>query len=193
MNRKLPRAVQQHPPPLLALVGGLTATLLLTSCMHLAPLLGLPFLDMPRLIGGVFTSAPAAALGIGFALFLLGGAVVAPLLLALFWPQLPGRESGLTGSLLKGVILGLALWFLSGLFLPVLGAVNRLAGLEGPGLFAWGTGWGGVASHLLGHLVYGAVLGAVTAMGQGMGVLETAGWPGYSTAGAGARRDFGQS
>lgn len=193
MNKKLPRTVQEHPPPLLVLVGGLTATLLLTSCIHLAPLLGLPFLDLPRLIGGAFTSAPAAALGIGFALFLLGGAVAAPLLLAFLWPGLPGRESGLTGSLLKGVVLGLALWLLSGLLLPVLGAVNRLAGIESPGLFAWEAGWGGVAALLLGHLLYGAVLGAVSATGQGMGVLETSGWPGYSTAGAGARGDLGQS
>lgn len=193
MNGKLPRTIQEHPPPLLALLGGLVATILLTSCMHLAPLLGLPFLDMPRLIGGVFTSAPGAALGIGFALFLLGGAVAGPLLLALLWPKLPGRETGLAGGLVKGVLLGLALWFLSGLFLPLLGAVNRLAGVESPGFFAWEAGWGGVAAHLLGHLVYGAVLGAIAATGQGMGVLETAGWPGYSTAGAGARRDFGQS
>lgn len=193
MNKKLPRTLQEHPPPLLAFVGGATGTVLIAACMQLAPAFGLPLLDLPRLTGGAVTSAPGLALGIGWTVFVIGGAIAAPLLLSLAWPRLPGAETGPAGALLKGAAFGTAMWVLSGLVLPVLGALGRLGDAEGLGLFARHAGWSGVAMLLAGHLLYGVALAVISDTGRGMGVLETIGWPGYSTAGAGARREVGQA
>ena len=175
-----PAAGVPRPSLVLATLGGAVGVLLLSALLFLAPALGFPFLDLPHLMGGIFTESAGAAFWLGFALFFLGGWLIAPLLFLLLWPMLPGgAEVNLGNGLLKGVIWGVLLWVVSGLLLPVLGWINQLAGLENPGFFALGAGVLAALALLLGHLLYGAVLGLVAVMARGIAPIDTLGWYEY--------------
>jgi hypothetical protein len=172
------------------LLGGMIATLLLSALLFVAPALGFPapeqavgspFLDIPHVVGGVFTSNPAAASWIGFWLFFVGGAFVFAPLLGPVWRLLPGKDVGFTGAVVKGLLWGLALWVLSGLLLALFAALNRLspASVAHPRFFAAAQGILGAAGLLIGHLVYGVSVALVAAMPQGITLIETIGWEGY--------------
>lgn len=180
-----PVALTPKPGVLLSLLGGLVAMLLLSALIFLAPVLGFPFIDLPRIVGGLFTESPAAAFSLGFWLFFLVGVFVFAPLLSVVWMVLPGRGVGIRSALVKGLAWGLALWVASGLLLPAFFALNRLGEAAlgpNPGLFAIRTGWLGAAGVLGGHLAFGAALALVAVMGRGMAPLETLGWSGYEKA-----------
>ena len=65
-----PATLRHRPATGILLLGGMIATLLLSALLFVAPALGFPapeqavaspFLDIPQVVGGVFTSNPAAA------------------------------------------------------------------------------------------------------------------------------------
>jgi hypothetical protein len=169
-----------RPSLVLATLGGAVATVLLSALLFLSPAFGFPFVDFPRLAGGVFVADAAAAFWLGYAIFFLGGWLVFPLLFTLAWPMLPGgREVGLRNGLVKGLAWGAILWVLSGLALPVLGWLNQAGSIGNPGFFALGAGLLATAGVLLGHLVYGAALGVIAVMGRGISPIDTLGWYEY--------------
>ncbi len=170
-----PAVLAPTPAAVSTLTGSLVATLLLTAIIFSAPAFALPFIDIPRLIGGVFTSSAAVAFWLGYWLFFAAGVFVFGPLLALAWEALPGYPIGFGGALAKGVVFGGALWVLMGLVLPVLGSLNR-AGIGNPGLFALGEGIAGAAVLLAGHIAYGLTAALVSAMPQGIKPLDTLGW-----------------
>lgn len=177
-----PKIMQPQAAFLMAVLGGATATILMTALLYLAPVVGLPLLDMPRLIGGLFSADGAVALGLGYVLFFLGGALVMPLFLAYFWPSLPGEGIGFLGAAVKGLIFGLIAFALSGLMLWLLGVLNRLEGLASPGPFALSLGLGGLLVLLVVHLLYGLAVALVAAVPQGISPIDTLGWTGYRQA-----------
>lgn len=173
-------ALTDHPSLIPTSLGGAAATILLSALLFLAPVFGFPFIDFPRLVGGLFTADPETAFGLGFGLFFITGWLIFAPALAFAWKALPGDDVRFTGALLKGVLWGLILWGLSGLLLPLFGAWNRLEGLQNPGFFALGTGLLGALAVLLGHLAYGVVVALVAAMGQGISPMDTLGWMGHA-------------
>jgi TM2 domain-containing membrane protein YozV len=162
----------------LTILGGMVATVLLAALIHLAPVLGLPLIDLPRLVGAVFSRDPGTALGVGYAIFVVAGMVVFPLLLSLLWPALPGHDATFGGALLKGLLAGLILWVLSGVLLPLFGALGRLPTdeLQNPGFFALGAGLLGPVVLLAHQLLYGLTLALVAAMGRDVSPVDTIGW-----------------
>jgi hypothetical protein len=176
-----PTTLQPKPSFLLALQGGLVASILLSALIFLGPAFGLRFVDIPGLLGGLFTANAAIAFGVGFLLFFIPGVIVFPSLLAVYWYQLPGPNIGFIGGALKGLLLGIGLWLLTGLLLPLLGAINQLA-IAGPGFFALDYGLPTALGFLAAYLIYGLALGLLTAVGQGIEPLEAVGWPGYKKA-----------
>jgi hypothetical protein len=178
-----PATLTPRPSIVLLLLGGLVGTLLATALVHLAPAFGFPFVDAPRLIGGVFVADPAGALGLGYALYFLAGVFVVAPALGLSWPSLPGHPLGLGGAVLRGVAWAVALWVLWGLALPLLGALTRLEGpgLD-PGLFATSGGALGAVWLLVVQAGYALAAALVAAMGRGIEPLDTLGWQGYGTA-----------
>jgi hypothetical protein len=176
-----PSTLIPRPSIFLAFLGGAAATVLLSALLYLAPLLGLPLVDMPLALGGILAAEPGLALGVGYLLFFVGGAVASPFFLAGAWPYLPGGGVGFAGGALKGLVWGSGLWLLSGLLLGLAGMVNRLPepALASPGFFALGFGLVAAVSFLAAHLFYGLVLGLITAMGQDIEPLDTLGWEGY--------------
>lgn len=175
-----PTAMNPSPSVLLVTLAGAVATVLLSALLFLAPVLGIPFVDIPHLVGGVFSYNASAAFWLGFWLFFVGGWIISPILFSVFWPMLPGgREVTFTNGLIKGLVWGVILWIVSGLLLPLLGWISQLNGLANPGFFALGEGVLAALGLLLGHLAYGIALGLVSAMGHGISPLSVMGWYGY--------------
>lgn len=179
-----PATLNPHPSAVLATLGGAAGTVLLMALLFLSPALGIPFVDVPRLVGGIFTPDPAAAFWLGSAVFFLGGWLVFPVGFAMAWPLLPGgSEVTLPHALVKGLLLGGVLWVLSGLLLPALGWFSQLSNLENPGFFALGEGVLAAAGVLLGHLLYGVAVALVAAMSRGMAPIDLLGWYEYEKSG----------
>lgn len=176
-----PEVLTPRPSALLAVLGGGVATLLFSALLYLMPALGLPFLDLPRLVGGLFTGDLDAAFWLGHLIFWVAGVVIIPVLLVRLWPALPGAHVGFGGALVKGLLWGLLLWVACGLLLSPSAALNPLTdqGVQNPGLFALRLGLPGAAWVLAGHLAYGLAVALIAAMGQGISPLDTLGWPGY--------------
>ncbi len=177
-----PTVLEPHPSVVMSMTGGLVATVLLSGLLMGAPLLGLPLIEYPLLIGGIFTFNSTVALWLGFWFFLLVGIFGIPAGLSLVWPLLPGRDVGIPGSFLKGVVYGFGLWILNGVALPIAGVLNRIGETPRPGPFAIRFGFLGAGELLLWSLVYGVALALITGMSHGMKPLDLLGWMGYRVA-----------
>jgi hypothetical protein len=144
---------------------GLGATVALTAIMLLAQLIGLSRMDIPMMLGTMFSEDLDRARVIGFFIHLLNGQVFGLLYAAAFW------------------LLGFATWWLGALFgafhglsallviVPLLpGAHRRMASersgphldavLEPPGLLALNYGRETPLVTMIAHVIYGVLLGA---------------------------------
>ena len=143
---------------------GLGATVALTGMMLLAQMAGLSRMDLPLMLGTMFSDVPDRARVLGFVFHLLNGQVFALFYAAAF------------------SLLGLATWWLGAIFglfhglaaltviVPLLpGAHRRMASerggprldavLEPPGFLALNYGRETPAVTLVAHVIYGALLG----------------------------------
>lgn len=169
-----PIVISAHPSFLMATVGGAVATVLATSLMYGGPVLGLPSVDVPRIIGHVFAASDSWAFSIGYALYFLGGVLVLPLLLVTAWHVLPGADVGFAAALIKSM-WGVLLWIASALLVPVLaaiGGVRHLFGLESPVSAA--------AALFVTCVIYGLTTSLIAAMDQGISAFDTVGWTSVS-------------
>lgn len=133
-----------HPSLGRAVGGGFVGTLVMTMMMYLvAPMMGLN-MDIAAMLGGMLGTGWAG----GMAMHFLNGTIIFPLIYA-FWLYgwLPGNPT------LKGTTWGVILWLAAQLaVMPMMGA----------GVFS--AAMGGMmaaAGSLVGHLLYGALLGAI--------------------------------
>lgn len=127
------------------MAGGLAGTLVMTAMMYfVAPMMmGMP-MDIAAMLGSMLGGSWAAGMAMHFML----GTVVFPALYALvLYAKLPGAPA------MRGALWGVALWLMAQLVvMPMMGG----------GLFS--SQMGGMmaaVSSLLGHLVYGGLLGAI--------------------------------
>ncbi len=164
------------------LLGGLTGTVLLTAGIRLASSLEVAVVDLPNLLGGVFSGDEQRAFTAGHAVFLAAGVLVLPLFLAALWPFAPGDRFTFRGALIRGALFGLALFVLAGILLPLLGVLSSLpdVGVLDPGPFAVGLGLSGVAQLLLGTQVYALTAALVAAMPRGLQPMDAVGWGWWS-------------
>lgn len=84
------------------LLSGFTGTVLITALVRVTSSLGGEVVDLPQLMGGVFSADRGTAFTAGHALFLIAGVLVLPLLLALLWPFAPGDRFTFGGALVRG-------------------------------------------------------------------------------------------
>jgi uncharacterized protein DUF6789 len=138
-----------------AILGGIVGTIVLTMLMYIAaPMMGIPKMDIAAMLGSML-----GGWTIGMVMHFVNGAILFPLIYAfVVFSKLRG------GPVTKGILWGTTLWLVAGLvMMPMMGA----------GLF--GTANGGMmaaVASLIGHLVYGALLGAIA--GRPAPRLETA-------------------
>jgi hypothetical protein len=164
------------------LLGGFTGTVLVTAALRLTSSLGAAVVDLPELMGGVFSGDRSTAFTAGHTLFLVAGILVLPLGLAALWPFAPGSRFTFRGALVRGVLFGLGLFVVSGVLVPLLGAVSHVAGVSflEPGPFGVGLGVSGPLQLLLGTQLYAVTMALVAAMPRGLQPLDAVGWGWWS-------------
>ena len=134
-----------------ALLGGLVATIVMTlMMMYVAPMMTGQPMDIAALIGGMLGNSYA----MGMLMHLILGIVVFPLVYVyVLYEHLPGSPA------LRGAIWGVILWVLAAVVvMPMAGAGFLMANIGG--MMA-------LVAALIGHLVYGGLLGAIAGAGQG--------------------------
>jgi hypothetical protein len=155
-----------HPSK--AILGGFAATLVLTVMMYTGPLIGMPELDIAALLGWAITGdmpEPLSAVWwLAMTEHFVNGSVIFPLFYAyLLFPLLPGRPW------MRGVCWGLLLF----LFAQMVAAPLVLC----IGFFSryWEPQALTVLGSLAGHIVYGAIFGAIAGQ-QALGLPWTKWW-----------------
>ena len=152
-----------------ALAGGAVGTILLTSGLRVAQELGLTRMDIPLLLGTIFTDRRGWASAVGYAIHFSNGLVFALAYYGVF------RAVGHTGWLF-GAALGLVHASLAGgaLLTVLLPAVHPRMGtpwsdaeetplLEAPGFLLKNYGRRTLIWTLAGHVLYGAIVGGFAA------------------------------
>ncbi|NIR46891.1 DUF1440 domain-containing protein, partial [candidate division KSB1 bacterium] len=136
-----------------AIMTGVVATIVMTIMMYLAPVMGMPKMDIAAMLGKFVMDEPAPTGStpwtVGMLIHLINGAIFFPLVYAfVFSPQLSWQPW------VKGLFFGLVLWFASQLIvMPMMGAGAFSTETSQPGLMVIGS--------LFGHIVYGVLLGAL--------------------------------
>lgn len=152
-----------------ALAGGAVGTILLTSGLRVAQELGWTRMDIPLLLGTVFTDRRGPASVIGYVVHFINGLLFALAYYAVF------RAVGHAGWLF-GAALGLVHASLAGgaLLTVLLPAVHPRMGspwsdaeetplLEAPGFLLMNYGRRTLIWTLVGHVIYGAIVGGFAA------------------------------
>jgi uncharacterized membrane protein YagU involved in acid resistance len=133
-----------HPNPVRAMVGGFAGTVVMTAMMYVvAPMMGLN-MDIAQMLGSMLGNSWMA----GMMMHFVNGTVIFPLIYVyVLYAWLPGSP------LVKGILWGVILWFLAqAVVMPMMGG----------GFFS--SAMGGmmaVMGSLMGHLLYGGLLGAI--------------------------------
>lgn len=126
-----------------AIGAGFVATLVMTVLMYMAPMMGMPEMDIAGMLGNF--------LGIGWTMGMIvhfiNGTIIFPLVYAyLIYRILPGSATA------RGVGWGLILFLLAQIVvMPMMGGGVFSSATPAPMMMVMGS--------LLGHLLYGAVLG----------------------------------
>jgi len=133
-----------------SLLGGFVGTLALTLMMYgVAPMMGAGKMDIAGMLGKMF-----GGWWIGMLMHFFNGIVIFPLIYALIlYRMLPGSP------VVKGMMWAAILWLISQLMvMPMMGA----------GVFSMNEG-GMMAAigSLIGHLIYGSLLGGIAGTGAG--------------------------
>lgn len=144
-------------------LGGLAATLAITMMMYLvAPMMGLN-MDIAAMLGSMLGGYWWA----GLLMHVMLGAVVFPLAYAfVLYYFLPGSPT------VKGITFGVALWLLAQLVvMPMMGA----------GFFSANAGgMMAAAGSLMGHVLFGSVLGYVVKPGENVSPRQGQDDPGHA-------------
>lgn len=132
-----------------AVLGGFVGTLLITAMMYLvAPMM----LGKPMDIASMLGTLVGAGAAFGMVWHFVNGSLIFPAVYVAIHPGLPGQPW------LRGTLFGIALWVLAQtIVMPMMGA----------GFFSANVG-GAMAAmgSLIGHLLYGAALGAIAGGGR---------------------------
>ena len=139
------------------LIGGFFATAAMTMLMYAAPMMGMPKMDIATLLGSMFLSSPTPAFLVGMAIHLMMGTLLFPVIYHFTLQPVSGTGRS------QGIVLGTILWAVANLMvMPMMGAVHPLVKsgmMPAPGLLMLNLGILAPMGSLMGHLLYGVVLG----------------------------------
>jgi hypothetical protein len=132
-------------------LAGAAGTAAMTMLMVVGPLMGMPKMAIGEMLGGFLGIGTAA----GWAMHLAIGLILATVYAAVFVTRLPGAPA------LRGAIYGVGVFLMAQLVVtPMMGG----------GVFSGGNVMM-IAGSLMGHLVYGAIVGALYGAGKWTGEL----------------------
>jgi len=127
------------------LKGGIIATAVMTMLMLVAPMMGMP--EMP--IGNMLAGFMGIPVWMGWVMHFVIGTVLAAAYVFIWKNRLPGS------AVVKGLLFALIPFFMAQIIvMPMMGAGLFSANTPAPMMMVMGS--------LIGHLVYGAVLGPVS-------------------------------
>ena len=127
-----------------AILAGLVATAAMTMLMLVGPMMGMP--KMP--IGDMLASFMGIPVILGWTAHFMIGAALALIYVFVFAERLPGSGA------VRGALYGLIPWFLAQVMVnPMMGAGIFAINTPAPLMMVMGS--------LMGHLVYGAVVGGL--------------------------------
>jgi len=136
------------------LLAGVVATAAMTMLMLVAPLMGMPKMAIGEMLGSFLGIGTAA----GWVLHLVIGLILATIYAAVFATRLPGSP------VVRGAIYGVGVFLMAQLVVtPMMGG----------GLFSGGNVLM-IAGSLMGHIVYGGVVGGFIGAGGRAGKLARA-------------------
>lgn len=139
-----------------AVISGIVGTIAISAVMAMAPLMGMPKMDIVGMLSTMF-GKPNKVLG-WIMHFMMG--VVFALIYALLWSIGIG-----SAGWLSGLIFGAVHWLVVGLMMamiPVMHVGIKNGDVEAPGL--WMTNQGGILAFiggLMGHMIFGLVAALV--------------------------------
>src|SRR5918911_1462639 len=144
-----------------AVLAGAAGTLAWELVVRVLIVLGLPLFDLVFTLGTMICGQvqPWLWWPVGMALHATVGAIWAIFYAYFFWstydwrPTVQGLVFSLGPAILAGLIMVPQMAFMHALILN--------GTLPQPGLFATGLGWGGPAGIIMGHLIYGSVMGSL--------------------------------
>jgi hypothetical protein len=136
-----------------AIAAGFIGTLVMTLIMMLAPAMGMPKMDIAAMLGSMFAGQPPAMGSgpwlIGFGMHLMIGVAVLSTGFALVNNYLPTSS-----PLARGLFFGVIVWLMAQLVvMPMMGAGVFSSHLPKGMMMAAGS--------LMGHLIYGGIVGLV--------------------------------
>ena len=127
-----------------AVVAGLAGTAVMTIIMLEGPLMGMPAMNIGRMLGG-FMGIPEAP---GWVVHFMIGTILAMIYVYVFSTRLPGYPW------LRGTLYAVLPWFASQILVnPMMGAGVFASNTPAPFMMVMGS--------LMGHVIYGAVVGGV--------------------------------
>ena len=153
-----------------AVTGGLVGTLVLTTGLRAASELRLTRMDLPFLLGTVFTRNRAHAKAIGYGLHFLTGQVFAFIYYGIFLAlDESGALLGALFGLLHALFAGTALVnVLLPIVHPRMGSTHTAANssplLEQPGFLMLNYGRSTPIASVIVHVLYGAIVGAFVSL-----------------------------
>jgi Family of unknown function (DUF6789)/Protein of unknown function (DUF2938) len=140
-----------------AVLAGFIGTLAMTVALIMAPFMGMPPMPIGKMLAG-FMGLPEI---VGWAGHFMIGIVLALIYAQVFASRLPGK------AYVRGAIFSLLPWFAAQIMVnPMMGAGIFALNTPAPFLMVMGS--------LIGHLVYGVVIGGVYGYGSFITTEQTA-------------------
>ena len=142
---------------LAAVVSGLVGTFIFSMVLIMAPKMGMPKMDIVRLLGSMFKKEGSLVFG-WLAHFMMG--IVFAMVYALLWSI--GIRSP---TLVSGLIFGAVHWLIVGMvmgMIPVMHAGIKSGLVKDPGVYM--TTQGGVMAFmggLVGHMIFGMIVAII--------------------------------
>lgn len=142
-----------------AILAGFVGTLAITALMYGGPVMGFPRMDIATMLGTMFVADMNTAFWLGMGIHFMMGSVILALIYAAIYRFLPGEPW------LRGAIWGFVLWIMAqAVVMPMMGVIHPMIAsgqMPTPGFFSLNMGIMAPIGSLIGHLVYGAILGAL--------------------------------
>jgi uncharacterized membrane protein YagU involved in acid resistance len=146
------------------LLWGFVATIVLTTLMSASQGFGFTRMNLPYMLGTMFTPSRDRAKLVGFLLHLVNGWLFSLMYVAAFhlWADATWWRGALTGFVHAGFVLTAGMWLMPGLH-PRMASEQQgptlMRQLEPPGFLALNYGYETPLSVIIAHVVFGIILG----------------------------------
>jgi hypothetical protein len=137
-----------------AVLAGISAWVVFVIILYVLPSVGVPKMDLPEMLGGLFG---LSSLAMGWVIFFVAGVVFALLYAYWFVSHLPGL--GWQRGLIYGIVPWLVMMVIVAPLLPVLNPM--MMAKTAPGFFFANMGMIATIGSLIAHMIWGIVLGSV--------------------------------